>query len=43
MAKTSGLNKNYSMSSTCENMSDGTETDYAYCKVTLMKDVYSDK
>ena len=31
------------MSSTCEKMSDGTEMDYAYRKVTLMKDVHSNK
>ena len=43
MAKTSGLNEKYLMSSTCENMSDGVEMDYGYCKVTLMKDIHSDK
>ena len=43
MAKTNGLNEKYLMSSTCENMSDGTEMDYVYRKVTLMKDIQSDK
>lgn len=43
MAKTSGLNENYWMSSTCEKMSDGTEMNCAYYKVSLMKDVHSNK
>ena len=43
MAKSGGLNEKYLMSSTCENMSDGTEMDYVYRKVTLMKDIQSDK